>query len=144
MRIRLYDVYTVAVILGVGVAIRHGLLRETVAADSTGISWLIMATFVAGMATALLYAFGKAGTRARELVYTFANLQVFFGLFGTVLGAYIALHSIDLAVLGTAQAGKNAAVMVKGMGTAFWTSILGMAGCAITYINYKIMGGESE
>jgi hypothetical protein len=119
----------------VGIAIRHGLLVETANVDTIGVSWLIIVLFFLAYALGALAFFGYP---VREHLRGLANHQVYFGVFGTILGAYMSLRGVDV--------GSNDAVLqaVPQLMMALWTSVIGMAGGGITIITFEILGGEPE
>lgn len=119
----------------VGIAIRHGLLVETAQVDTVGVSWVILGLF------ALAYVMGAMvffGAPVLEHLRGLANHQVFLGVFGTILGAYMALRGVD--------AGSTDAVLkaVPQLLMALFTSILGMAGGGITIVTFELLGGDPE
>jgi hypothetical protein len=147
----------------VGIAIRFGLFTETVSSDRIGISWFIMAMFVVAMLVAAFVAFAREGgfgnplfqtnssmkmgmlfTDLRRLVKDLANLQVFVGLYGTVVGLYLVFRGLGITE-GMSSEDTTAIVVaaVPAFLLAFWTSIVGMGGGLISILTYMVIGGKS-
>ncbi len=120
----------------VGIAIRQGVLTETYSIDSTGITWVIMGIFVLATTLSLLKYLGSSWVNL-EHVRHLANDQAYLGLFGTIVGIFLAMKGVQ---------GLEADLVltaVPKMLIAFWTSIVGMAGAWLTIKAYVFLGGES-
>jgi hypothetical protein len=124
-------------IIFVGIAIRQGALHETYAVDGTGISWFLMSLFVLAMWLGALHYMGAKWVNL-EHVRHLANDQVYIGLFGTLVGIYMALRGVQ---------GTEADLVLRAvpnMMLAFWTSIIGMSGAWVSMKTYQFLGGQGN
>lgn len=142
----------------VAIAVRRGLLTETLEVDHTGISWIIMAMFVVTMAYGFIIHAGPPwkirvvpyhrGMKLQMLMplrylKESANLQVFLGLWGTMLGLYLIFRGLPVSE-GMSGEETTEVIMaaVPNLLMALWTSILGMAGGGLVIVTYLVLGGK--
>lgn len=137
-----YILWFVLVAGTVGIAIRFGLITETLYADPIGISFLIMAMGVISMTFAFHSAFLDGGSNSLRLVKDFANLQVYAGLYGTVIGLYLVFRGLGIEEgMSSADTTQIVISAVPAFLMAFWTSIVGMGGGLISILTYLVVGG---
>lgn len=74
-----------------------------------------------------------------SLLFSASNILVGIGIFGTFLGLTFGIKSVELGSSSQIQQGIEG--LLGGMGTAFWTSLLGMGGSLIlTFIERQLLG----
>lgn len=140
------------------IAIRYGLFTETIEVDHTGISWVIMAMFAATMVYGFIihaglpwkirvvpYHRGMKFQMLMPLRYLkeSANLQVFLGLWGTMLGLYLVFRGLPVSE-GMSGEETTEVIMaaLPNLLMALWTSLLGMAGGGLCIVTYLVLGGK--
>lgn len=121
----------------VGIAIRQGVVTMTWKIDGYGISWVIIVMFLLSLSMAMLYAAGVKWINL-EHVRHLANDQAYWGVFGTIVGVFLAMLSLK------SSTSEEVLAAIPGILLAFWTSILGMAGGWVTIKTYQFLGGKNN
>ena len=131
------------IVVGSVLAYLTGIVERVNAADFTKISFVIYGLF--------LYASIRCGAetkRGREYRggYFLSSLFIKLGLIGTLVGLiYVfttSLGSIDVAQPQTMRCAIS--TMMKGMGTALYTTIIGLVCSLVLQLQLYNMGKENE
>ena len=104
-----------------------GILHELYQTDFTKLSWVIIAIFFA-MSIALGYKLHKKDVRTTDFEWFVAESMLSIGMVGTVIGFIYMLTTIftglDVQQVATVQ--QALSDMATGMGTALWTTLVGL------------------
>ena len=104
-----------------------GILHELYQTDFTKLSWVIIAIFFA-MSIALGYKLHKKDVRTTDFGWFVAESMLSIGMVGTVIGFIYMLTTIftglDVQQVATVQ--QALSDMATGMGTALWTTLVGL------------------
>jgi len=132
----------------VGAAFGEGYVQQVIDGDSTGMVWAIAAVHVLGLAFTFRKAAGLRGTKPTQfamrahlapLRYVSGTL-VLMGLIGTVLGFIMALQGIRADAAGDVAAVTDMVnQLVRGMGVALYTTLVGSIFSAWITVNWQIL-----
>ena len=104
-----------------------GILHELYQTDFTKLSWVILAIFFV-MSSALGYKLHKKNYKTSDFEWFVAESMLSIGMVGTVIGFIYMLTTIfsGLDVQQVASVQQALSDMATGMGTALWTTLVGL------------------
>ena len=86
-----------------------------------------------------------AFSRRMALTKLAGTILMSLGLIGTVIGISFSFTGIDASVIGDPDASAEAiAILVAGLGVAFHTTLIGLAGAIVNMVNQHMMMQETN
>jgi hypothetical protein len=105
--------------------------------DKTFMTQLIIAVFLVGLILGLF--------KRWDDVFWVSNSCLFLGLIGTVLGFIIAFSGIDPSAVGDIEAIKPmVTILMLGMGTALYTTLVGAIGSLWLQLNLQLFDRDEK
>ena len=125
-QLKWYAIFCSSILL-VFLSYYFGILHELYQTDFTKLSWVIIAIFFI-MSTTLGYKLHKKNLAITDFEWFVAESMLSIGMVGTVIGFIYMLTTIftglDVQQIATVQ--QALSDMATGMGTALWTTLIGL------------------
>lgn len=125
-QLKWYAIFCSSILL-VFLSYYFGILHELYQTDFTKLSWVIIAIFFI-MSTTLGYKLHKKNLAITDFEWFVAESMLSIGMVGTVIGFIYMLTTIftglDVQQIATVQ--QALSDMATGMGTALWTTLVGL------------------